>query len=35
MITKDTKGDTKKKIIIIKYTKNFKINENIYQNNNV
>ena len=33
MITKDTKGDTKKKIYI--YTKNFKINENIYQNNNV
>ena len=30
MITKDTKGDTKKKKIIIKYTKNFKINENIY-----
>ena len=37
MITKDTKGDTQKKkyIYIYIYTKNFKINENIYQNNNV
>ena len=35
MITKYTKGDTKKKKIIIKYTKNFKINEKIYYNNNV